>query len=85
MQVQAEIKKWGNSLGLRVTGPMRDVPAFTKGTKVDIEVTEEGLMIRKAKKINKPSFLFSEAELLEGMTPAKAHAELVTKVLDTEW
>ena len=37
MRVQSEIKKWGNSLALRITGAMADVPQFSEGTKHEHE------------------------------------------------
>ena len=42
MRVESEIKKWGNSLALRVTGIMADLPKFKVGTKVIVDVTDEG-------------------------------------------
>ena len=39
MKVESEIKKWGNSLALRVTGIMAELPNFKDGTKVIVEVS----------------------------------------------
>lgn len=86
MKIHAEIKKWGNGLGLRVTGAMRDIPALKAGTKVDVEITEEGLIIKKTKKTKakRLSFPYTEEELLEGITPENIHAELLPKLTDAE-
>ena len=74
MKIETEIKKWGNSLALRVTGVMAELPKFTAGTKVVVEVTEEGIVVKPAAK-EKPKLrlTFTESELLADMTPAKAH------------
>ncbi len=46
MHIEAEIKKWGNSLALRITGAMAEIPHLKAGTKVDIEVKKEALIIK---------------------------------------
>ena len=33
MKVETEIEKWGNSLALRVTGVMAEMPGFMEGSK----------------------------------------------------
>jgi antitoxin MazE len=76
MRVDAEIKKWGNSLALRITGVMAELPRFSAGTKVTVEVTEEGFIVKKVAKAKlKLKLPYSEKALLAGMTPAKAHAD----------
>ena len=76
MRVQSEIKKWGNSLALRITGAMADVPQFSDGTKVIIEVNKDSLVIKRATKPKRKLKLpYTEKELLEGMTPYTAHAD----------
>ena len=76
MRVQSEIKKWGNSLALRITGAMADVPQFRDGTKVVIEVNKDSLIIKRATKPKRKLKLpYTEKELLEGMTPYTAHAD----------
>lgn len=78
MRVETEIKKWGNSLALRITGVMAELPMLKDGSKVTIEVTEDGFTVKKAtipkRKINFP---YSENSLLQGMTSYKAHADEV--------
>ena len=75
MRVESEIKKWGNSLALRITGVMADLPNFTEGDKVLIDVSEEGLLIKPANPSQLIKLPFSEAELLEGLTVYHAHAD----------
>lgn len=86
MQIQAHIQKWGNGLGLRVSGVLRDVPDFQVDDEVQIEVTEQGFSVTKI--ISKKALQFkkyTEAELLENMTPSKIHADELVKPLPQEW
>ena len=65
MKVESEIKKWGNSLALRVTGIMADLPNFKDGTKVIVEVSEEGIMVKPVRSTKRKLRLpYSEKELL---------------------
>ena len=76
MIVESEIKKWGNSLALRITGVMADLPKFSDGTKVLVEVNKDSLVIKPASKLKKKLRLpFSEKDLLKDMTPYLAHAD----------
>jgi len=85
MRVESEIKKWGNSLALRITGVMADVPKFSDGTKVFIEVNKDSLVIKRATEPNKKLKLpYTEKELLEGMTPYTAHADELAVISSKE-
>ena len=78
MRIETEIKKWGNSLALRVSGVMAELPQFKPGTRVTVDVNHDGFIVRRA--AEKPStyrFPYSERALLTGITPEKAHAEVV--------
>lgn len=76
MRIESEIKQWGNSLALRISGAMVEIPQFKAGSKIAIEVTEEGLIIKKvAPQKRKFALPYSEKSLLAGMTPEKAHAD----------
>ena len=81
MKVETEIKKWGNSLALRVTGIMATLPRFEAGTKVIVDVSDEGLMVKPSIG-SKDSYRFpyTESELLADLTPEKAHADELTKL-----
>ena len=46
MKIETEIKKWGNSLALRVTGIMAEIPQFEAGTRVTVDVSSEGLVVK---------------------------------------
>ena len=78
MRVETAIEKWGNSLALRVTGAMAELPRFAPGTRVTVDIDSEGLVVRRAAGSLR-SFRFPESEraLLAGMTAENAHADLV--------
>lgn len=82
MKTHAKIQKWGNSLALRISGIMREVPHLKEGSIVDIEVTEAGFTVTKPNRPNR--FPYQEAELLKGLTPEKAHADLLALPLSHE-
>lgn len=84
LSVKGKIQKWGNGLGLRVSGPIRDIPQFANGTPIDIEIFEDGFTVRKAHRDN-TNLIFSEAELLEGLGPETSQAELLVTPSDVEW
>ncbi len=76
MKIQSEIRKWGNSLALRITSNMASALKISDGTMVIVEVTNDGLIIKKATKPKKQLKLpYNEKSLLEGMTPYTAHSD----------
>jgi len=76
MIVQSEIKKWGNSLALRITTAMAELPQFKDGTKIVVEANKEGLIIKPAsKQVKKLKLPYTEQALIQGMTPYNAHAD----------
>jgi len=81
--VHAKIQRWGNGLGLRVAGLMRDIPHFTPDTAIEVEVFEDGFTVRKAKQPRR-TLPFSELELLEGLTSDTAQAELLATPVAVE-
>lgn len=85
MRVETRVQKWGNGLAIRIAGPMRDIPHFKEGTPIQVEISENGLKIRKLLKRKRFKLPFSEVELLNGMTPEKAHSDIVTSPLKSEY
>tara|TARA_R110002126_G_scaffold110918_2_gene248516 strand:+ start:47692 stop:48144 length:453 start_codon:yes stop_codon:yes gene_type:complete len=77
MKVEAKIQKWGNGLALRVSGVLRDIPHFKEGMLVEIDVNEEGFVLKKRNLQKNTRFPFNEDQLLEGLTPELAHADLL--------
>ncbi len=84
MNIQARIKKWGNSLALRLSGPMCTIPHFTADMLVNVNVSEKGIEIRPAVKRRKGKLPFTEADLLDGLTAKKAHADELVNISDKE-
>ena len=81
--IESKIQKWGNGLGLRVSGVMRDIPKFLVDTQVTVEVLEDGFIVKKAQP-SKHSLPFSEDELLKGLDENTAHSELLAQPLKSE-
>lgn len=82
--MQTRIKKWGNSLGLRLSGPLKSIPHFTEDMLVDVEITEKGLVVKPAEK--KPAaFSFSESELLADLNEDTVHLECLASLLPKGW
>jgi antitoxin MazE len=85
VRIESEIKKWGNSLALRITGVMADLPGLNEGTKVEVEVTKDSLVIKRAVKARRKLKLpYNEKELIAGLTPKKAHADLLPTLIKRE-
>ncbi|GBU09535.1 hypothetical protein AwWohl_06730 [Gammaproteobacteria bacterium] len=82
MITHAKIQKWGNSLALRLAGPIKDIPNLTQGMLVDIEITEDGFTVRKSQE--KHTFPFTEAQLVQSLSPYAAHADELALLLETE-
>jgi len=79
------IQSWGNSLGLRITRPMGDLAHLVKGSKVEIEITDQGLLVKPIKKKTQRLRLpYTEEELVRGLTPSKAHADELPYLLMSE-
>jgi len=81
--IDSKIQKWGNGLGLRVSGLMRDIPHFTENSPIIVEVFENGFTVRKAEPVIE-KMPFSEAQLLAGLNPYTSHSELLVAPLASE-
>ena len=85
MKVQTTIQKWGNSLAIRITGPLKTIPHFTADMPVEIEVTERGLTIQPLNPPKRKLILLNEAQLLKGLTAKKAHADEIADIHHREF
>jgi antitoxin MazE len=85
MKVAAKVQKWGNGLAIRVAGVMRDIPHFKDGTPIEVEITENGLIITKIATPKKNQLPYTEKALLADLNPENAHADLLAKPLDSEF
>jgi len=83
LAIDSKIQKWGNGLGLRVSGAMRDIPHFTENTLVKVEVFEDGFTVKKATQAVK-LLPFTEDQLLEGLNPDTVHSELLATPISSE-
>lgn len=64
---------------------MADLAHLTKGSKVEIEITEKGLIVKpKVKRRINLELPYSEAELVQGLTPSKAHADELPTLISSE-
>ncbi len=81
MKVNAKIQKWGNSLGLRISGPIKAIPRFEENMNVIVEISEKGLCVypKPKKKTAREILPFTEDALLKGLTPYLAHTDEVVK------
>jgi len=84
MHTSAKILKWGNSLALRLSGPLKDIPHFEANMEVDIEVTEKGITVTPVTKPKLKLKLFNEADLLDNITAETAHAFELAKLSPKE-
>ena len=85
MRIETKIEKWGNSLALRVTGAMAELPRFKPGTRVTVEVNGDGLVVKRAEsRIGKFRFPHDEAALLAEMTAENSHADMLADPVGPE-
>lgn len=85
VRVGAAIRRWGNSLALRITGAMAQLPRFEPGTRVTVDINSEGSVVKRAGgRLGTFRFPYSEQVLLAGMTPENAHADLLADPSDPE-
>jgi antitoxin MazE len=82
--IDTKIQRWGNGLGLRVSGLMRDIPHFEQNMPVRVEITKDGFTVKKTQP-TLTSLPFSEEELLASLNPSTAHSDLVSTTLNSEW
>jgi len=69
---KVQITKWGNSLGLRVPRDLAARAGLCEGSRVDLEVRDDGALI-----LTKSKRRFTLEELVAGMTPERAHPALI--------
>jgi antitoxin MazE len=80
MKIHTTIQKWGNSLAIRITGPLKTIPHFTANMPIEIEVNEDGLTIHPITPQKSKLLIFSEAQLLKGLTAKTAHADEIAVI-----
>lgn len=71
--MQTQVKKWGNSLALRIPKALADRLAIKTDTEVELLIEDDQLII---KPVREPEILL--ADLLAEITPENLHDELDT-------
>lgn len=85
MKIHTTIQKWGNSLAIRITGPLKTIPHFTANMPIEIEVNEQGLTIHSVVPKKRKLLLFNEAQLLKGLTVKNSHADEIVDIHHREF
>ena len=85
MKIHTTIQKWGNSLAIRITGPLKTIPHFTANMPVEIEVNEKGLTIHPFIQKKRKLLVFNEAQLLKGLTAKNVHADEIVDIHHREF
>ncbi|WP_422445878.1 MULTISPECIES: hypothetical protein [unclassified Endozoicomonas] len=81
MRTESTIKRWGNGLALRISGPMRDIPGFEEGMGVEVEIHADGLFIRR--KVPAGPLPYSEQELVASLKETLADNKVSDWLEDT--
>ncbi len=79
MRFETEIKQWGNSLALRISGAMAQEPMFSKGVKVIVETSDSQMTIKPKTLTKRFSLPFNESELTKGLNAENSHANKLAK------
>lgn len=73
-EARTTIRKWGNSMGVRLPRAVLNRARLAEGTTVKIEQTPKGILLTPTKK-PKGKRKYTLRELCKGMTPTKSHPE----------
>ena len=71
--MRGEVKKWGNSLAVRLPRDLANSLHLSEGSALELELVGGGLLLRAARP-RRHRLTFEE--LLEGLTPETAHGEV---------
>lgn len=85
MLINTKILKWGNSLAIRITGPVRAIPKFKAGMEVDVQVSEEGIQVSPTRHHPRFKLRYKEADLLKNLTLCSSHADEIATLLPREF
>lgn len=83
---QARMQPWGNSLAVRMTRALSEVAHLECGTAVTVAVVDGGLLVKPSVKVRarRAALPYPEADLIKGLTPARAHADELPKAIASE-
>jgi antitoxin MazE len=71
--MESHVRKWGNSLALRIPKALAVEAGISEGSRVEIELEGEKLSVRAV-----PAEAYSLTDLLAGVTPENRHGEIET-------
>ncbi|MCP4046928.1 MAG: AbrB/MazE/SpoVT family DNA-binding domain-containing protein [Gammaproteobacteria bacterium] len=85
--MQTEIKRWGNSAAVRLPSKLLAALRLEINSAISIDVKDNKIIIEAVSEQAKDllRFPFSEATLLNGMTPESAHADDLAEVTALEF
>lgn len=87
---RASVRRWGNSLALRITSSVAKTAGLHEGDAVEITAGANGLVIRRARKPARHEQLLqgilatSEDELFADLTPETSGHDLLARKLPSE-
>lgn len=84
MRFETEIKQWGNSLALRISGAMAQEPMFAKGVKVIVETSDSQMTIKPKTVTKRFNLPFKESELIKDLSAKNSHANELAVTTDKE-
>ena len=70
MNCHSKVRKWGNSLGIRIRRSLADQLNLKENSDVDITIQDKTLVITPCRK------RYTLTSLLEGITPENLHDEI---------
>ncbi len=85
MHINTKVQKWGNSLALRLSGALKDIPNFSEGDEVAIDITVDGFSVKKFKPSITKKMPFTEQELLQQLNHENCHSELLAPLYNIEY
>ncbi|BFM50549.1 AbrB/MazE/SpoVT family DNA-binding domain-containing protein [Marinomonas sp. THO17] len=85
MNIDAEVKKWGNSLALRINAVTAEALNLHQGSKVTYEILPDGLLIKPVVDTSANTWPYSESQLLAGIDKSNAHTDELAALDDSEW
>ena len=71
--MHTKVRKWGNSLGLRIPRSFAAEAEVEEGSTVDLSVEDGSLLVRPVR-----TRRYALADLLKGVTPRNVHREVST-------
>ncbi|MGQ0502825.1 MAG: AbrB/MazE/SpoVT family DNA-binding domain-containing protein [Panacagrimonas sp.] len=72
--MQVKLAKWGNSLGVRLPGPVLAETKLVAGSTVEVVAENGGIRLKLVKARKRKGYTLEE--LLKGITPENVHPEM---------